>query len=125
MQYNKKTYAAQEENGKRRKLALKQEVETFESAYRCEACIARQSVSIPDPVLIQLDLKQLDAQGRIRTAKNSGCVDCRAHERFMENVPDYAALFSADDDDGSGEELLLAILKNPSDAYKVFFDLYK
>ncbi len=125
MQYNKKTYAALEENGKRRALAKTQKAKNFESAYRCEDCIERQEVSIPDPILIQLDLKQSDAQGWIRNTKNSACLDCRAHKRFLKDVPDYAALFTDSKLDDPNDHPLVRLLQNPPPELELIWQVEK
>tara|TARA_Y100001938_G_scaffold90734_1_gene124366 strand:- start:4843 stop:5034 length:192 start_codon:yes stop_codon:yes gene_type:complete len=59
-------------------------------------------------------------QGWIRNTKNSECIDCRKHKRYMTDVPDYAALFTDSGDEL--EEFILSKLKNPPEGYKLYFD---
>tara|TARA_Y100001934_G_C12360985_1_gene780736 strand:- start:2522 stop:2752 length:231 start_codon:yes stop_codon:yes gene_type:complete len=64
------------------------------------------------------ELSQPQNRGKYKKISNLSCPDCRRHNRYMETVPEYAALFGKISEEG--EELLLYLLKNPSGPFKEY-----
>ena len=106
------------------KTAEKQEQKTFKAAVRCKHCTDRLKVTIPDPVLMKAkELSQPQNKGKFRTFSNLACPDCRQHKRYMENIPEYAALFCKKSEEA--EELLVYLLKNPPGPFKEYLAAMK